>query len=176
MKLYHTGKEEIRIPDVRHGRKNADFGQGFYLTPDKEFALRWAGRDAVINEYELDTEGLAVHRFTRSREWFDYIFRNRRMQDPLKADVVIGPIANDTIYDTFGIIGSGLLDPDDALSLLLIGPEYIQAALKSEKAAAQLTWTGAEAMRDPERYRQILRKEQEAYRKLFAEAMLKLDR
>ena len=79
MKLYHTGKEEIRIPDVRHGRKNADFGQDFYLTPDKEFALRWAGRDAVINEYELDTEGLTVHRFARTREWSDYIFGNRRM-------------------------------------------------------------------------------------------------
>ena len=33
MKLYHTGYQEIRIPDLTVGRKNADFGQGFYLTP-----------------------------------------------------------------------------------------------------------------------------------------------
>ena len=38
MKLYHAGKEEIREPDIYLGRKNADFGQGFYLTPDREFA------------------------------------------------------------------------------------------------------------------------------------------
>ena len=30
MKLYHAGKEKIRKPDLHRGRKNADFGQGFY--------------------------------------------------------------------------------------------------------------------------------------------------
>ena len=39
--LYHTGYQEIREPDIRHGRKNADFGQGFYLTPDRDFSVRW---------------------------------------------------------------------------------------------------------------------------------------
>ena len=34
MKLYHTGNAEIRKPDIFLGRENADFGQGFYLTPD----------------------------------------------------------------------------------------------------------------------------------------------
>ena len=48
MKLYHTGKMIIRDPDLTRGRKNADFGQGFYLTPDMEFAYRWAGTDAVV--------------------------------------------------------------------------------------------------------------------------------
>ena len=43
MKLYHTGTLVIHEPDVHYGRKNADFGQGFYLTPDREFACRWAG-------------------------------------------------------------------------------------------------------------------------------------
>ena len=38
MQLYHTGFQEIRTPDVHHGRKNADFGQGFYLTADAAFA------------------------------------------------------------------------------------------------------------------------------------------
>ena len=43
MRLYHTSNVEIRLPDIRRGRKNADFGQGFYLTPDLDFARRWAG-------------------------------------------------------------------------------------------------------------------------------------
>lgn len=34
MILYHTGKVEIRTQDIHYGRKNADFGWGFYLTPD----------------------------------------------------------------------------------------------------------------------------------------------
>ena len=41
MLLYHTGPVEIRQPDIRYGRKNADFGQGFYLTPNIEFAEKW---------------------------------------------------------------------------------------------------------------------------------------
>ena len=65
MRLYHTGREEIRNPDIRRGRKNADFGQGFYLSPDREFASRWAVADAVMNEYELDESGLVIHRFSR---------------------------------------------------------------------------------------------------------------
>ncbi|MBR1440808.1 MAG: DUF3990 domain-containing protein, partial [Lachnospiraceae bacterium] len=52
MKLYHTSDREIREPDVHYGRKNADFGQGFYLTPDREFTYRWAVADAVVNIYD----------------------------------------------------------------------------------------------------------------------------
>ena len=37
MLLYHTGFEVIKAPDVHHGRRNADFGQGFYLTTDAGF-------------------------------------------------------------------------------------------------------------------------------------------
>ncbi|MBQ1368748.1 MAG: DUF3990 domain-containing protein [Firmicutes bacterium] len=38
MRLFHTSNMEIWEPDVVRGRKNADFGQGFYLTPDLDFA------------------------------------------------------------------------------------------------------------------------------------------
>ena len=144
MKLFHTGKMEIRDPDVGHGRKNADFGPGFYLTPDMDFAYRWAGANAVVNEYELDEEGLRIHRFRRDEDWFHYIFHNRRAEDSLSADVVIGPIANDTIFETLGIISSGFLKPSDAMKMLMIGPEYTQVALKTEKAVRQLRWLRAE--------------------------------
>ena len=166
MKLYHTGQEEIRHPDIFRGRKNADFGQGFYLSPDRDFACRWAGANAVINEYELDESGLLIHRFARDAEWFSYIFHNRRAADHLSADVVIGPIANDTIFETFGIISSGFLKPEDALKLLLAGPEYTQAAIKTEKAAGQLRWIRSDRIErlDPARRKA----EQDAYDAAFA--------
>ena len=56
MILYHTSDREIRNPDIHYGRKNADFGWGFYLTPDREFTYRWARDNAVVNEYELDVD------------------------------------------------------------------------------------------------------------------------
>ncbi len=171
MRLYHTGNVEIQAPDIHRGRVNADFGQGFYLTPDKEFSYRWASREAVINVYDLDTTGLSVHRFCRDIEWFQYIFSNRRAKDALETDIVIGPIANDTIYDTLGILSSGYLSFEDALKILMIGPEYTQLAVKSEKAVKQLRWIGTETVDDQQRYAALLKEEQQAYMAEFAEAM-----
>lgn len=191
MHLYHTSDRIIQHPDVHYGRKNADFGQGFYLTPDREFTYRWAGRNAVVNEYELDLTGLKVRRFSRDGEWFDYIYNNRRLVDKLGAgspeanaqdmvakdvaavDVVIGPIANDTIFDTMGILSSGYLAPEEALRLLQIGPEYVQVAIKTERAAGALQWKGAVTVegQDKEAHRQ----EQDAYLAELAEVMASLD-
>ncbi len=169
MILYHTSDREIRDPDIHHGRKNADFGWGFYLTPDREFTYRWARDSAVVNVYELDESGLEIFRFSRDEAWFQYIFNNRRAKDGLASDVVIGPIANDTIFDTFGIVSSGYLQPEDALRLLLIGPEYTQVAVKTGKAARQLRWIGAERIESMDKA--ALKAEQEAYQERFALAM-----
>lgn len=174
MILYHTSMMEIPVPDIHRGRVNADFGQGFYLTPDRDFSYRWAWQDAMVNRYELDLTGLEVHTLSRSTEWFEYIFRNRRGKDIIDADVVIGPIANDTIFETFGIISSGFLKPEDALQLLMIGPEYTQVVVKSQKAADQLKWIGAEKITGVKEYKASLKKEQEEYQKQFAAAVEKL--
>ena len=169
MKLYHTSTTEIRDPDIYRGRKNADFGQGFYLTPDMEFAYRWAGKDAIVNEYELNEEGLLIHRFKRDEDWFNYIFQNRRVRDGLSVDVVIGPIANDTIFETLGIISSGLLSTANAMKILMIGPEFTQVAIKTEKAASQLKWIRSEKITKlDEVYR---RAEQAEYDAAFAEVL-----
>lgn len=175
MRLYHVSAKEIREPDIHYGRKNADFGQGFYLSPDREFSYRWAALDSVMNIFELDTTGLEICSFTRSADWFDYIYQNRRANDTqTAADVVIGPIANDMIYDTMGIISSGFLKPADALGLLQIGPEYIQVAIKSEKAAQQLQWLRSEKIENVSQYKELVKKEQDDYQRDFVQYMQKI--
>lgn len=171
MILYHTSDVVISEPDIHYGRKNADFGQGFYMTPDMDFSYRWAWKDAVMNRYELDLSGLRVHTFERTIDWFEYIFHNRRGKDMLDCDVVIGPIANDTIFDTLGIISSGFLSSEDALQLLQIGPEYTQVAIKSNAAAERLRWLGAEHITGVHEYRKSLQKEKEEYEVLFAKTI-----
>ena len=167
--VYHSGFVKIEKPDIHHGRKNADFGQGFYLTPDMDFTYRWAGKDAIVNEYELDEEGLLIHRLRRDEDWFNYIFHNRRVRDGLSVDVVVGPIANDTIFETLGIISSGLLSPADAMKILMIGPEFTQVVIKTEKAASQLKWIRSEKITKlDEAYR---RAEQAEYDAAFAEVL-----
>ncbi len=169
MKLYHTSKTEIRNPDIHHGRRNADFGWGFYLTPDLDFARRRGQENAVINEYEFSLDDLNVYRFERSEDWFSYIFHNRRGRDNLNADVIIGPIANDTIFETYGVISSGYLKPEEAMKLLMIGPQYVQIALKTERAAGQLKWTGAQKVEKSDL--KSRRQEQEDYSLAFTEVL-----
>ena len=176
--LYHTGRLEIRKPDIHFGRKNADLGQGFYLTPDEAFARRWAKEQkdgqAVMNTYEMDLSGLKVFRFTRDLAWYDYLLANRSGRpDNLENDVIIGPIANDTLYDTLGIITSGFLSREEALKLLRIGPEYTQVVVKTEKAVQQLTWLSAQKLEEEEtlHFQEVLKREQEAYQEAVGRAL-----
>ena len=149
------------------------------MAENQEFSRRWAkqrkDRTTILNSYELDTDGLQIKRFTRNEEWFQYIYQNRNGQaDALtEYDVIIGPIANDTIYDTFGIVTSGMLPREHALQLLLIGPVYEQTVLKTEKAAAQLTWLSAEILRpeDVARFRETVHTEEAAFQTLFAKTL-----
>ena len=171
MNLYHTSNMIIENPDIKRGRENADFGQGFYLTSDYEFCKRWILQDAYINVYELDIEGLDVVRFERDQKWFDYIFNNRRKNDKISADVIIGPIANDTIYETYGVLSSGFIESDDAAKLLQVGPEYIQIAIKTDKAKAKLRWLRAEFVPTDDNMKRIRMQEEEAYQKSLSEAM-----
>lgn len=179
MILYHTGYEIIKAPDVRRGRRNADLGQGFYLSDDAEFCRRWARtrKDLTVylNVYSLDTEGLEVLRLERDAAWSGYIYANRTGHADIypDADVITAPVANDTIYDTLGVTVSGTLTPEQVCSLLLIGPEYHQTAIKTERAANALRFIRADVIDPLETlsYRDTVRREEEAYQKLFFEAL-----
>ena len=162
-----------------YGRVNAGFGQGFYTTADSDFSLRWArekkGSDTIVNQYVLHSTGLTIQYFKRNQQWFDYIYSNRnRMLDLYPdADVIVGPIANDTIFDTMGVITSGMLSREDSLKLLLAGPEYSQIVLKSEKAVSQLDWICSRVLSSAEleQYKPLVAAEEERYLKEFAETM-----
>lgn len=179
LRLYHTGFHILREPDISVGRKNADFGRGFYLSGSDAFAGKWAresrGRQVYVNAYELDLSGLAVLRFGRDAAWFDYIFQNRRAMPDAhpEADVIIGPVANDTIYDTFGMLTSGLLDASLSLRLLRLGPCFEQIAIKSDRALRQLTWLGVRTLSHEELggFGEELQRETEEYQRAIAAAL-----
>ncbi|MBQ6150206.1 MAG: DUF3990 domain-containing protein [Mogibacterium sp.] len=152
MILFHTSSIIIKEPDIHIGRSNTDFGQGFYLTPDESFAGSWArertSSDVYVNRYELKTEGLRVMIFDKDAEWFEYILDNRRSKpDRLHDyDVIIGPVANDTLFETFGLLTSGFLTMEQSLQILSSGPEYTQVAIRSDAGAKALKWLDAEIL------------------------------
>lgn len=182
--LYHAGYVVIEHPDIHYGRKNADFGQGFYTTDNSEFARRWArekpGTDIIINSYSLDTGNLKVKEFKRDTEWFEYIFANRRMNPDIYADydVIIGPIANDTIYDTLGIITSGFLSDEEAMKVLMVGPCFRQIVLKSERAASNLKFLSSQVLSgdDIAEARVKFAQDNELFQAEFATAMEELEK
>lgn len=112
MILYHgtnTDFQQIRLDMSRVGK---DFGFGFYLTTDKQVAARQAERKVlqygigakIVQSYAMDEkqlDGLKVLRFdSYTEEWADFILMNRQNKEHRSLhdyDVVIGPIANDTV-------------------------------------------------------------------------------
>lgn len=182
MLLFHTGFEKIPVPDLRRGRVNADFGRGFYLSDDPAFSERWAtekkGAETFVNSYELKTDDLRIKRFERDEDWFGYIFSNRRSKpDTFKDyDVIIGPIANDTLYNTFGILTSGMLSDAVAMELLLLGPAYTQVVLKTDRAKAALRFLGAKVLDHAalEQNRLRMQAEEAAYQTLFSKMLQRL--
>ena len=86
--------------------------------------------------------------------------------------MIIGPIANDTIFDTLGIVTSGYLKPEDAMKLLLIGPEYRQVAIKTEKGVKQLRFIRSEKIDRMDE--KALKAEQDAFQKAFAEELQRI--
>ncbi len=180
LKLYHVGFLEIKKPDIRFGRKNADFGQGFYLSPDLSFSRRWAraekGKETYLNAYELDTEGLRVKEFKRDSEWFSYISKNRNNEPDalIDFDVIKGPIANDIIYDLLGVTTSGFLDDLTAIKILSMGPEYTQVVIKTDKANSSLHFISSEVL-DPKEMEingKEVEREEEEFQKAVSEILL----
>lgn len=113
--LYHGSNVTIDHIDLSKSKKGKDFGRGFYLGDDREQALGMAVRAAkramqgrpVVNAYSFDDTILSVETELRikifddySEEWADFVLKNRSNNSDIPAhpyDIVIGPIANDTV-------------------------------------------------------------------------------
>lgn len=74
--IYHGSEKNVENPIFGAGRKNNDFGLGFYCTANEELAKEWAVsslRDGFSNRYTLDTEYISKLKY----EGFDVVQRDR---------------------------------------------------------------------------------------------------
>jgi hypothetical protein len=61
--VYHGSKQIVEVPTFGLGRKNNDYGLGFYCTESSDLAKEWAVSslsDGFANRYTLDTEYLNI--------------------------------------------------------------------------------------------------------------------
>ncbi|MDH6304822.1 hypothetical protein M2459_001558 [Parabacteroides sp. PF5-5] len=126
MILYHGSNTRIESISLEKCLPYKDFGRGFYLTDMEEQALRMAeriarirGGEPIVNIYDFDeanlTDGsLSVKVFDKpSEEWATFVManRDRKAIHPIHAyDIVIGPVANDTMATQFRIFEDGYID------------------------------------------------------------------
>lgn len=81
--LYHGSTEKIEHPALGKGKRNNDYGQGFYCTAHRDLACEWAsklqGFDGYVNQYEIDTAGLKVLDLSKYGilHWMTILLKNR---------------------------------------------------------------------------------------------------
>lgn len=134
MTLYHGSYTAVEKPLAKAGRRNLDFGHGFYVTKLKEQAKAWAeiiasrkGRNVlpVLNTYTFNREqaekdGIRFKCFdTYNLEWLDYVVACRKGKDfSADFDVVEGGVANDNVIDTVEDYEKGIITAEQALGQL----------------------------------------------------------
>lgn len=130
MILYHGTNQDIESIDLKLGHRFKDFGQGFYLTPDRATAERMAKKKAkfyggqpTVISYEFHSENITeefkIKEFPQkaTAEWFCFIDKNRDRSTsgkPHGYDIVIGPIADDGVVLQLNNFHNNILSKEEA--------------------------------------------------------------
>ena len=134
MILYHGTNEDIGTIDLSRGLRHKDFGKGFYLTSDRDTAIRMAqkkarlfGGTATLITYEMDDKALRsdlkvkIFPEKASVEWLIFVDANRDRKTTVPIhdyDIVIGPIADDGVVLQLTNFREGIYSPEQAAEQL----------------------------------------------------------
>jgi hypothetical protein len=144
--LYHGSYTVVSKPQAAWGRRNLDFGQGFYLTSLRLQAERWAQliterktRNGIpqLNVYQFDDNLAGQSRWLRFNEynldWLDYVVACRAGENPWQQyDIVEGGVANDNVIDTVEDYTMGIITAEQALGQLRYKPVNHQICIISQ--------------------------------------------
>lgn len=127
MTLYHTSDRSIEHPDIKFSRAYLDFGKGFYTTPNRSQAEKYAkrffkeGRQAFLNTFELDED---IENYTPKTfkeydgYWLDYVVACRKNLPHQTYDIIEGGIADDDVYNTLDLYMAELIPREEAIKRL----------------------------------------------------------
>lgn len=153
MILYHGTNEFFTSVDLSKCRIGKDFGIGFYLTAEKSVAQRqakrklvqWGNGEARVFEYRWDCDkvsDLNILRFEGySVDWADFILENRQnrtKQNHHQYDVVVGPIADDTIGFQIRRFQDGIISLEQFLEEIKYHTIAMQYLFATERAIKTL--------------------------------------
>jgi len=132
MIIYHGSTILVEKPEIRTGETFLDFGVGFYTTTSFDQAERWArikmrreNKDVgYVSIYEFDyeaaKENLIIHKFNAAdMSWLLFVVNNRRgIPVSETADMHIGPVADDNVYQSIRFFETGILNAEETVKRL----------------------------------------------------------
>jgi len=133
MKLYHGSNIVVETPLALAGRRNLDFGRGFYTTRLKSQAQKWAvlvanrkkrNAQSTISIYECNEAKMFAGGYVYKifpnydMEWLEFVVSCRKGMDETDYDIVEGGVANDQVIDTVEDYENGRITAEQALDQL----------------------------------------------------------
>lgn len=161
MILYHGSTDLVKEPEIRKGDAFLDFGIGFYTTTSYEQAERWArikmrrnnANIGYVAIYEFDFEKaqkeLNIIRFENAdKDWLTFVVNNRKrkiVND--NADMHIGPVADDNVYQSIRLFETGAYDAEYTVKKLKTEVLHDQWTLHTNKILEHLKFIEAKEIR-----------------------------
>lgn len=133
LKLYHGSTVIVKKTNLEILNYRTDFGKGFYTTTDFEQAKRWTkikkdrlgknieGIHQYVNVYEYEENiNLNILRFeSATEEWLKFVLKNRQSEELVhQFDIVIGPVANDNLYQVLVSYENGIYNIEETINRL----------------------------------------------------------
>jgi hypothetical protein len=144
--LYHGSFTSAPYPLTGVGRKELDFGPGFYVTKLRDQAERWARRVCIIraidtpilsiytfDDYKLPSDVKILRLSNYNSEWLDFIVKSRRGEEPWRDyDIIEGGVANDQVIDTVEDYFAGRITAEQAIGQLRFAKPTHQMCIRNQ--------------------------------------------
>lgn len=180
--IYHGSEKVIEVPTFGEGKKNNDFGLGFYCTESENLAKEWAVsslRDGFSNRYTLDTEFLNILNLNSPEysilNWIAVLVEHRlfSLKTPIARrakqyliehfgvnvnafDVITGYRADDSYFDYAESFLNNAISVEQLAKAMKLGKLGEQVVIKSKFAFSRLQFEGFNVAEKEEYY--VLRK------------------
>lgn len=158
MRLFHGSTEIVQFPTILDTQRLLDFGKGFYTTTNKDQAEKWAlikrnrlnvDAKSYVSEYELDDCFLQDGRYKvkvfnlANEEWLDFVVNNRKEDKCHFFDIVMGAVANDTLYKTLSLYETGILSKQETIIRLKVHALYDQLSFHNTEILNEIKFVNS---------------------------------
>ena len=163
MIVYHGSNIPVEKPKLIKHNRTLDFGSGFYTTSNLSQAENFAHNvvkrnkghgSPTVSYFDIDFEelekNLDILKFNSANaEWLDFVYAQRMAKYIGKQhDVVIGPVANDTLYRVFRMYEDGDINREETLKRLKVVELFNQITFCTLEALDALNFMKYEVIVD----------------------------